>query len=1124
MHARRNHLTLVGIILAALLGVAFLAVPGMPGHRKVTKGLDIQGGLEVVLKAVPPKGHKLTAQDLDRSVSIMRNRVDKLGVSEPEIRKQEPDQIVIQLAGVHDQGRAAAIIGKTAQLELYDLEADLVRGVSIDIQGQATLRTSLFDVLAPVQAKASQGKPDEWYLFRGTKVVAGPVADKAQLVAKQTELRAKVETGYKAAQAKYTTDKAAYAKALVQYTKDKAAYDAAVKQAGGKKPAGSSTDQSAPVIAGATTAATSTAATSTSATSTAATSTAATSTSAKHKRAVRAGAKPAATTASASATVTAGAATAASTLPKQPVKPTEPTVPTKDALKIFALPQTMKVITCGELQRYCPGPGGGVNPTAGVTYYYLMKYQPSDPAKPIPAMTGSDLKLSGTQADIDPSSNAPIVRIAFTGKGQKKFHDITRREAQRGKLLYGTAGAAANAQSYLQHFAIVLDSVIQSAPSIDFQQYPDGIDPINGAQITGIGSNKEASDLSVVLQTGALPVNFVQIERTDVSATLGKDSLKQAVRAAIGGIILVVIFLLLLYRFLGLIAVIGLAIYGALLYGAILLFGVTLTLPGFAGIILTIGVAADANVVIFERIKEEVRAGKTVRAAIQTGYQKGFHTIIDANVVTCITALVLFAVATAGVKGFALMLFIGTVISLVTAVAATRAMLGLLSGFKWFDSPVFMGASGTQGGQWLNIDFMRKRNLWFAMSGAVIVVAIVSLGVRGLNLGIDFKGGTQITFKTPAPTSIDTVRAQARSVGDAGAVIQGRGAVINGNYKSFQVRTKALKSVDQTRLTVLLQNNVKAQSLGIRNVSESFGRQIARLAIWAVIVSLLLIVLYIWIRFDFKYSLPIIIALLHDLLIAIGIYSLSGREMSSSTVAALLTVLGYSIYDTIIIFDRIRENTPTMVKSSYAQIVNVSLWETIRRSLATTFITLLPVGALFFFGGSTLKDFAFALLIGVGSGAYSSIFIAAPLLTIWKEREPEWKRKRALDRSQSDIERDRIVAEATAAAAAAKESKKRRDEFEPTYDTPDAVIEAELAGRAAAAEAATAVAIAPVESGVSTDAADGDDGNDGGSAGLGATPPLPVPPAAPSSAVDPDEAKRQRRRERRSSRPHGRSR
>jgi SecD/SecF fusion protein len=297
-------------------------------------------------------------------------------------------------------------------------------------------------------------------------------------------------------------------------------------------------------------------------------------------------------------------------------------------------------------------------------------------------MKGTELKLSGTRADID-QTQGPVVLMQFTGKGNKAFHQVTKNEATRGSI-----------QQADQHFAIVLDNEIRSWPSISYKDLPDGIDPTGtGAQITGLGSFKEASNLALVLQTGALPVNFVPLERTDVSATLGKDSLKQARNAAIGGLIAVAVFLLLLYRFLGVVAVIGLAIYGAFMYAAIVLLGVTLTLPGFAGLILTIGVAADANVVVFERIKEESRAGKSVRAAISAGYAKGFRTILDANAVTAITALILFAVATAGVKGFALMLLIGTVISLITAVAATRAMLGLLAGFKWFQNPRFMGAS-----------------------------------------------------------------------------------------------------------------------------------------------------------------------------------------------------------------------------------------------------------------------------------------------------------------------------------------------------------------------------------------------------------------------------------------------
>ncbi|HEY2937266.1 MAG TPA: protein translocase subunit SecF, partial [Gaiellaceae bacterium] len=423
--------------------------------------------------------------------------------------------------------------------------------------------------------------------------------------------------------------------------------------------------------------------------------------------------------------------------------------------------------------------------------------------------------------------------------------------------------------------------------------------------------------------------------------------------------------------------------------------------------------------VVFERIKEEVRAGKSVRAAIGAGYGKGFRTILDANVVTAITALVLFAVATAGVKGFALMLLIGTVISLVTAVAATRAMLGLLAGFRWFSNPRFMGAHGAQTAKWLQIDFMRKRYWWLALSGVVILIGAVSLGVRGLNFGIDFKGGTQISFKTTTPHPISDVRAQFDKIGrGAEAVIQGRGSQTDGGYKDFQVRTKALTGDELTRIQNDLTQDLGAVAPGATTVSSSFGHQIARLAIIAVIVSLLLIIIYIAVRFDFKFAVPVIIALLHDIAVTVGIYSLTGFEVTTSTVAAVLTVLGYSIYDTIIIFDRIRENVPIMRRSSYATIVNTSLWETIRRSLATTFITLLPIIALVAFGGSTLKDFAFAILIGVTSGAYSSIFIAAPLLTMWKEREPEYARRLHLDRGGDGAAAEQTLLDAEQAAAA----------------------------------------------------------------------------------------------------------
>jgi SecD/SecF fusion protein len=566
------------------------------------------------------------------------------------------------------------------------------------------------------------------------------------------------------------------------------------------------------------------------------------------------------------------------------------------------------------------------------------------------------------------------VTLQFTGAGNRAFHDITRDEAFRGRTL-----------GVDQHFAIVLDDELRSTPSIDFRRYPDGIDPTGGgAEINGLRSTGEARDLAVVLQTGALPIEFETVERTDVSATLGADSLRQARNAAIAGLLLVAVFLLAVYRFLGLVAVLGRAVYAALIYGAILLLGVTLTLPGFAGLILTIGVAADANVVIFERIKEETHRGRTVRAGIAAGYAKGLRTILDANAVTCITALVLFAVASASVKGFALMLLVGTVVSLATAVAATRALLGLLAGFKWFDNPRLMGATAQEIPSWQRWDVVGRRRLWFVLSLVAIAASVVALALQGLNLGIDFKGGVQVTATTAQPTSLAAVRAEI----PRGSVVQGTGPSTGDAYRTFQIRLRELAPTEQLTLKHDLATSLGADVRAVKNVSSSFSRQILRSAIVAVIASFALIALYVTLRYQWRFAVPILRTLVNDVLITLGIYAISGREVSASTVAAVLTILGYSIYDTIIVFDRVRENLRVMPLATIATVCNTSVWEVLRRSLFTSVITLLPITALYAYGGATLQDFAFAIIVGITVGAAGTIFIATPLLAALLENDP----------------------------------------------------------------------------------------------------------------------------------------
>ena len=379
-----------------------------------------------------------------------------------------------------------------------------------------------------------------------------------------------------------------------------------------------------------------------------------------------------------------------------------------------------------------------------------------------------------------------------------------------------------------------------------------------------------------------------------------------------------------------------------------------------------------------------------------------------------------------------------------------------------------MGATGEGLPKWLRWDYIgRRRHLVRVLGNAQSFSRIAAIGILGLNFGIDFRGGTQISFRTPEPTALEEVRREAAAIGQGNAVIQGRGESTDGNYTNFQIRTESLTNAEQNELQLGLASAVDATSFGAKNVSESFGRQIANNALLAILVSLLLMVAYISFRFQWKYSVGVLVSLGHDLLIAIGIYALTGREVSTATVAALLTILGYSMYDTIIIFDRIRENVPLMRRASMRVIGNVSLWEVIPRSLATTFITLLPVASLYVLGGDTLKDFAFALLVGIGAGSYSSIFLAAPLLAALKEREPEFARRR---------------------------------------DDLGALAGVSSIGGTLATEAEEIV----------SDSDDSDESDNG--APEEARAPVPAPVAGSTSS------KRERRRQRRASRPHGRAR
>lgn len=617
-------------------------------------------------------------------------------------------------------------------------------------------------------------------------------------------------------------------------------------------------------------------------------------------------------------------------------------------------------------------------------------------------LTGDDVKSATVGTDGE--SGRPAVDLAFTSNGGKIFQRVTRQLWDAGQLdrLSNPGG---------HRFAIVLDGKIVSLASID----PNKADLSQGiaggrAQITNL-TQAEATRVSKQIDLGALPVQLDLQSQTTVSASLGRAALDQALIAALAGFALVFFFLLAFYRVLGIIAGIALIFYAIFFFALTKLVGFTFTLPGIAGLVLTLAVAADANIVIFERIKEEIRAGKSMKSAISTGYSKGFATIVDANVVTLITAFILFVLATSGVRGFAASLGLGTIVSLFTAVVVTSAILGMLSNWRGLERPSALGVQDAEEHrQRWRFDFMGKSRIFFSASGVILAAGALAVAGLGINLGIDFTGGTKIIVGLEKPATEQQVREIMTSVGAGDAKIQriqndkalGPNAwQISSDQINQDTEAKGIERAFDLKFAIRASSEADTQ-FAVQTVGPTFGAVIAKSAITAILFSLLVIGAYVTLRFGFKFAVPLLIALSHDFLITLGVYALLGLEFSSATVAALLTILGFSLYDTIIVFDRVRENMPRMPRAAFSQILNRSMSEVLTRSLATSLCTGLPVLALLLLGGETLQAFAAALLIGTISGTYSSIFIAAPVLSHWKEREPIFKQRALRIRAEND--------------------------------------------------------------------------------------------------------------------------
>jgi SecD/SecF fusion protein len=733
-----------------------------------------------------------------------------------------------------------------------------------------------------------------------------------------------------------------------------------------------------------------------------------------------------------------------------------------------------------------------------------------------PELSGTD--ITSPEQNSDPTTNQPNVTFDFTDEGRESFERITSRIAQRaaGEAPPGVT-TAAQAEPLSDSFAIVLDDVVQSRPIINFVENPNGIDGRTGAQISGSFTISEAQDLAETLRIGALPIELKLISQSTVSATLGQEALDQGLTAGIVGLVIVTLFLLAYYRFLGFVAVLGLAVYALFFFALIKLIPITLTLPGIAGLILTIGVAADSNIVIFERIKEEVRAGRSMASAISAGYRKGIATIIDANVITLIAAFILFVLATAGVKGFAFTLGVGTIVSLFTAVVFTQAVLGTLGRTAFLRSPRFLGAGTSEQRVRWHFDFTGMSKWFFSVSGAIIAIGAIAFATLQFNLGIDFESGTRIKAALAQDASVEDVRTTLSDAGISGAGSASIQDVDDPTFGDNVVQVEgeiAPAEVGKAQAALEQQYGIERDDDGFQNqsIGPSFGEQVATNAVRALILSLLVIAIYVAIRFQPKYAVPVLIALVHDVLITAGVYSLSEREVTSATVAAFLTILGYSMYDTVIVFDRIRENEPRLPRATFSQIVNRSMSEVFTRSIITGLSTVFLLAVLLIFGGETLQDFAFAMMVGVASGFYSSIFIASPVLTAWKEREPQYRARRAhLEETMGYVPafpEENVVARVDEPGA-------------PERPEPEPEPEPEPAAPAAAQPQPPPT---PAPAAPAAPSGDGEDGAPGDGAPERPAEPLVGAEAGGDDAERRRAAKRNKRRQRQRRRKHGRHR
>ena len=542
------------------------------------------------------------------------------------------------------------------------------------------------------------------------------------------------------------------------------------------------------------------------------------------------------------------------------------------------------------------------------------------------------------------------VQLKFDSEGAKKFGQIT--EQYKG-----------------YRFAIVLDGVIQSAPVIR--------DAIYGgdAVITGRFTEQEARGLASVLQNPLQTPVSIEEERS-VSPTLGMDSIRASILAGLVGLAITLVCVLVYYRLAGLVANLALIINLILLIGALTMFRFVLTLPGIAGIILTIGLSVDASVLIYERLREEMALGKSLKVAVQTAYEKAFSSILDANVTTFITAVILFLNASGPVRGFAISLTFGILASLFTALIFGRNCLG------WFvDTGQVTKISMLHLISSKNFNFLGKGFIACMCSLALIIAGATAFYLRGeRNFGVDFRGGDLVTLSTTQDVSVGQVRDALTPIHLEDAAIQ-QSQQGGKNYITIRSSLNTSDKVEKQVMQALPAADFHVERS--ERVGALVGGELAKSSLVALGLGILGILIYVTLRFELSFAVGAIVALVHDVVITVGVFSLLGRELTLTMVGAVLTIAGYSINDTIVVYDRIREGLASGRRGTIEQIMNESINQTLSRTILTSTVTLIPILCLFSFGGAVLRDFSLAIIVGVVVGTYSSIFIASPIVLWW---------------------------------------------------------------------------------------------------------------------------------------------